>query len=297
MADRVTVLRGAEPSRLSTAAVRDAARARRAHGRPRGRTRRARSARRRPATRSCSRSRDSSARGDRGERDNSTGRVAASFGRARSSGSPASPATGSASWPRRSPACGPGRGHDPCRRDNAPRGDPRDAIAAGVAHVPEDRLGTGLARPQHRGNAVLKTLPGSPVAGPFLTCDASASARRALIERYDVRRPGPNSLRATCRAATSRSSCSAGSSTATSRYWSRPSRRVASTSARSRPCTRLRAAAADGVGGAADQRGPRRDPRARRPDRRHVRGELSAVRREHGNGRGDRVPHGGRRRS
>ena len=38
----------------------------------------------------------------------------------------------------------------------------------------------------------------------------------------------------------------------------------------------LREAAAEGVGGAPDQRGPRRDPRARRPDRRHVRGRGSS---------------------
>src|SRR5206468_9286689 len=49
------------------------------------------------------------------------------------------------------------------------RGDPREAIAAGVAHVPEDRLGTGVAPSLSiASNAVLKSYRSPPVPrGPL----------------------------------------------------------------------------------------------------------------------------------
>jgi simple sugar transport system ATP-binding protein len=72
-------------------------------------------------------------------------------------------------------------------------GDPRSAIAAGVAHVPEDRLGTGLAPSLTiTRNAVLKTYRLPPVSsGPLLRLRRMADIARSLITRYDVKAPGP----------------------------------------------------------------------------------------------------------
>jgi general nucleoside transport system ATP-binding protein len=73
------------------------------------------------------------------------------------------------------------------------RGDPRDAIAAGVAHVPEDRLGTGLAPGLSiTRNAVMKTYRSPPVSrGPLLRLRRMAEIARSLITRYEVNAPGP----------------------------------------------------------------------------------------------------------
>ncbi|MDH4345945.1 MAG: ABC transporter ATP-binding protein, partial [Thermoleophilia bacterium] len=73
-------------------------------------------------------------------------------------------------------------------------GDPRHAIAAGVAHVPEDRLGTGLAPSLSIArNTVLKTYREPPVSrGPFLVFRRMAEAARSLITGYDVKAPGPD---------------------------------------------------------------------------------------------------------
>ncbi len=72
-------------------------------------------------------------------------------------------------------------------------GDPRDAIAAGVAHVPEDRLHTGVAPSLSiASNFVLKSYRNGGVClGPLLLLGAIRQRAVELIRRYDVKAPGP----------------------------------------------------------------------------------------------------------
>jgi general nucleoside transport system ATP-binding protein len=72
-------------------------------------------------------------------------------------------------------------------------GDPRDAIARGVAHVPEDRLGTGVAPSLSiASNTVLKAYRGRDVSsGPFLRHSRIVQRAVDLIARYGVQAPGP----------------------------------------------------------------------------------------------------------
>jgi ABC-type uncharacterized transport system ATPase subunit len=72
-------------------------------------------------------------------------------------------------------------------------GDPRAAIHAGIAHVPEDRLGTGVAPSLSiASNVVLKSYRGEHSRGPFLRLRAMRDRALELIARYDVRTPGPH---------------------------------------------------------------------------------------------------------
>jgi simple sugar transport system ATP-binding protein len=73
-------------------------------------------------------------------------------------------------------------------------GDPRAAIAAGVAHVPEDRLGTGLAPSLSIAtNVALKRYRRPPVSkGPLLLVRRMRELALELIRRYDVKAPGPD---------------------------------------------------------------------------------------------------------
>src|SRR2546427_822459 len=73
-------------------------------------------------------------------------------------------------------------------------GDPRSAIAAGVAHVPEDRLGTGVAPSLSIAeNTVLKSYRGPEVShGPLLRWRAVRRHAVDLIRRYAVHTPGPH---------------------------------------------------------------------------------------------------------
>jgi simple sugar transport system ATP-binding protein len=72
-------------------------------------------------------------------------------------------------------------------------GDPREAIMAGVAHVPEDRLGTGLAPSLSvTNNVVLKTYRRRSLSrGPLLALRRMRETALGIIGRYDVKTPAP----------------------------------------------------------------------------------------------------------
>ena len=72
-------------------------------------------------------------------------------------------------------------------------GDPREAILAGVAHVPEDRLGTGLAPSLSvTSNVVIKTYRRRALSrGPLLALRRMRETAVGIIGRYDVKTPGP----------------------------------------------------------------------------------------------------------
>ena len=73
-------------------------------------------------------------------------------------------------------------------------GDPRAAIAVGVAYVPEDRLGTGLAPSLSiSSNLVLKGYRKPPASrGTFLQLRAIRDRAVELISRYRIAAPGPH---------------------------------------------------------------------------------------------------------
>ena len=161
-------------------------------------------------------------------------------------------------------------------------GDPRAAIGAGVAYVPEDRLGTGVAPGLSiASNVVLKAYRKPPVSlGPMLRMRRIRELRRACHRDVTTcARRARAFRRGNCRAATCRRSCSRGSSPG-SRSRSSRRRRLAGLDVAGIETVHsyLRDAAATGSGGSADQRGPRRDPHARRPDRGHVRGWIAGER-------------------
>ena len=72
-------------------------------------------------------------------------------------------------------------------------GDPRGAIGAGVAYVPEDRLGTGLAPSiSVASNLVLKSYRKPPASnGPLLRLRRIRDSAVELIKRYRIAAPGP----------------------------------------------------------------------------------------------------------
>ncbi len=72
-------------------------------------------------------------------------------------------------------------------------GDPRDAISAQVAHVPEDRLGTGLSPSLSiASNVALKSYRSPPIArGPLISLRRMRELALGVIRRYDVKTPGP----------------------------------------------------------------------------------------------------------
>jgi simple sugar transport system ATP-binding protein len=73
-------------------------------------------------------------------------------------------------------------------------GDAREAIGAGVAHVPEDRLHTGVAPSLSiASNVVLKSYrTGAHAKGPLLRLRTIRDHAARLIQRYDVRGGAPD---------------------------------------------------------------------------------------------------------
>jgi simple sugar transport system ATP-binding protein len=75
-------------------------------------------------------------------------------------------------------------------------GDPRSAIDAGVAFVPEDRMGVGVAGSLPiADNTVLKTHRRRPfTTGPLLRRRRIGQHARTLMDDFDIRAPGPRTL-------------------------------------------------------------------------------------------------------
>ena len=177
-------------------------------------------------------------------------------------------------------------------------GDPRSAIAAGVAYVPEDRLGTGVAPSLSiASNLALKGYRESHAShGPLLRLRRIRERAAELIAHYSIVGASPasparllsggNLQKVVLAREFSGQAAGARRRVADARPRRRRDRDGARVSARRGRGRRRRAL---------DQRGPRRDPHARRPHRGHVRGRDrrrdDARRRER---RGDR-PADGRR--
>jgi ABC-type uncharacterized transport system ATPase subunit len=73
-------------------------------------------------------------------------------------------------------------------------GDAREAIGAGIAYVPEDRLGTGVAPGLSvADNVVLKSYRKPPASrGPLLLVRRIRALAESVMQRYDVRASGPD---------------------------------------------------------------------------------------------------------
>jgi simple sugar transport system ATP-binding protein len=73
-------------------------------------------------------------------------------------------------------------------------GDPREAIGARIAYVPEDRLGTGVAPGLSvSSNVVLKSYRRPPVSrGPLLLLRTIRERAESMMQSYDVRASGPD---------------------------------------------------------------------------------------------------------
>ena len=73
-------------------------------------------------------------------------------------------------------------------------GDPRAAIRVGIAHVPEDRLGTGLSpNLSVAANTALKSYRRAPIArGPIISLRRMRDVAQGVIARYDVKAPSPS---------------------------------------------------------------------------------------------------------
>jgi simple sugar transport system ATP-binding protein len=72
-------------------------------------------------------------------------------------------------------------------------GDPREAIGAGIAYIPEDRLGTGVAPSLSiASNLVLKSYRAASFSrGPMLRLRQIRDRALELIRRYRIDAPGP----------------------------------------------------------------------------------------------------------
>jgi general nucleoside transport system ATP-binding protein len=72
----------------------------------------------------------------------------------------------------------------------------RSMTRLGVAHIPEDRLGEGLVgNLPLSDNAILKSYDRPPLAaGPFLLLERVLGFTRALLERFNIRGAGPDSV-------------------------------------------------------------------------------------------------------
>jgi simple sugar transport system ATP-binding protein len=77
-----------------------------------------------------------------------------------------------------------------------PDGDPRAAIDIGIAYVPEDRMGTGISpNLTIAENLVLKSYRGKNMRrGPLLSTRKEIANAKVMIERFDIRAPGPRTL-------------------------------------------------------------------------------------------------------
>ena len=72
-------------------------------------------------------------------------------------------------------------------------GDPREAIGVGIAYVPEDRLGTGVAPGLSVASNIVQdvTRQRHDPVGPLLLVRKIRELARTLMEQYDVRASGP----------------------------------------------------------------------------------------------------------